>query len=71
MDAILKVENSKTADSHWLFFNLSERKKLKRGDKYVALTRLRGKKNSNCLMDQILYQIFKIISSISLKSNNW
>ena len=39
MDTILmKLENSKTSDSHRLILNLSDKVNLKRIDKYIALS---------------------------------
>ena len=34
-------KNSKTSDSHRLILNLSDKRNLKRSDKYVALSNLR------------------------------
>ena len=36
----INSENSKTSDTHRLLFNLSDKIKLKRSDKYVALSNL-------------------------------
>ena len=36
----INSENSKTPDTHRLLFNLSDKIKLKRSDKYVALSNL-------------------------------
>ena len=82
----MNSENSKTSDSHRLLINLSDKTNLKRSDKYVALSNLwknikksyknntyetwNGMKNLNYLTDHILYQIFKIILNISLKTWN-
>ena len=41
MDAIfMNLKNCKASDSHRLFLNLSDKRKLKRSDKYVALSNL-------------------------------
>ena len=39
MDTIfIKSKNSGTSDPHWLLLNLTDKIKLKRSDKYVALS---------------------------------
>ena len=74
----MNSKNSKIPDPYRLLLNLADKINLKRSDKYVALSNLsiyytinskshlqHGMKNSNYLMDHILYQMFKIILSIS------
>ena len=76
--------NSKTYNAGRLLLNRSDKINLKRSNKYVALSNLsiyftwknkntkywhlRGTKKLNNLMDHILYQVFKIILSISSKN---
>ena len=79
----MNSENSKAPDPHRLLLDLLDKIDLRRSDNYVALSNLikthtikinleyqlpRGIKNWNCLMDHILYQTFKIISSVSSKN---
>ena len=80
MDTISMIsKNSKKFDPHRLFLSLSDKTNLKRSDKYLAFSNLSiyyrskisassGAKTLNYLMDYILYQIFKIILSISPKN---
>ena len=75
-------KNSKKFDPHRLFLNHSDKTNLKRSDKYLAFSDLsiyyRSKISASkwnkmdyildYMMDYILYQIFKIILSISPKN---
>ena len=76
--------NSKTYNAGRLLLNRSDKINLKRSNKYVALSNLsiyftwknkntkywllQGTKKLNNLIDHILYQLFKIILSISSKN---
>ena len=74
----MNSKSSETSDPHRLLLNLTDNKDLRRKDKYIALSNLgiyyiwenmkyqpqHGLKNLNCLMDNILYQIFKIILNV-------
>ena len=76
----MNSENGKTFDHHRLLHNLTVKIDLRWKDKYIALSNLSiyytyllvfkkiAMKNLNYLMDHILYQIFKIILNIYLKS---
>ena len=72
----MNSENSKISDPHRLLLNLLDKIDLKRRDKYAAPSNLSiyytwkkvYMKNLNYWLDHILYQIFRIIFNISLKS---
>ena len=79
----MNSKNSKTSATHRLLLNLVDKIKLKRSDKYVALSNLsmyytwKNTKTSykvnkfkvlNYLMDYIISQIFKIILRILSKN---
>ena len=72
-------KNSKKSKPHRQLLNLSDKINLKRSDKNDALSKITktinlqyplqpGMKHLNYLIDNILYQIFKTISSVSTKA---
>ena len=66
----MNSENSKTTGCHRILLNLSDKINLKRSDKYAALSNLSiyyAWKNTKQKYKNI-YQIFKTILSISLKT---
>ena len=77
----MNLENSKTSDPHRLLLNFSGKIYLKGSDRMllyqITACAIHGKIlknhtkaiNLNCLMDNILYQIFKIILNILSKKN--
>ena len=80
----INSKNSKTSDPHRLLFNLTDKRDLRRKDKFIALSNFsiyytcrnfkKSDKNNKfkisppAWMDHILHQIVKIIFNIYLKS---